>query len=143
MQGLRASDDGQAERQPAAEPLRPRRSGTIPITVRLDPSPCDRLKQLVPRLLTYEQSIMQPPLDSNLPVLERERMQRTETIEQSTMFQYATSGEESPRRPRHDIPAFIKPEPTIALTYCASVPMHRWLHHYSSEAGQTTPKAAS
>ena len=31
----------------------------------------------------------------------------------------------------------MRPEPTIALTYRASVPMHRWLHRRSHETGQS------
>ena len=43
MQGLHANDDAQAKPKAVAEPLLPRRSGTIPVTVRLDPLRYDRL----------------------------------------------------------------------------------------------------
>jgi hypothetical protein len=32
---------------------------------------------------------------------------------------------------------FVRPEPTIAVTYRASVPTHRWLHRQAHETSQT------
>lgn len=113
-----------------------RRSGTIPVTVRLDPPRYDRLKRLVLRLSTTGQSIIQTALDRSLPGLERERTTSAETAGQSSLFTSAKT-EKSPRRPKQESFPFVRPEPTIALTYRASVPMHRWLHRRSHETGQT------
>lgn len=62
MQGVHANDDTQVEPRAPAGPLLPRRSGTIPVTVRLDPPRYDRLKRLVLRLSTTGQSIIQTGL---------------------------------------------------------------------------------
>ncbi|NPD69859.1 hypothetical protein HN018_22210 (plasmid) [Lichenicola cladoniae] len=32
------------------------------------------------------------------------------------------------RKPRQDSFAFVRPEPTVAVTYRATGPVHRWLH---------------
>ena len=138
MQGLHANDDAQARPQAAAGSLLPRRSGTIPVTVRLDPPRYDRLKRLVLRLSTTGQSIIQTALDRSLASLERERTQPAEVSGQSSLFTadpIATA--DSARRPRQDSFPFVRPEPTVALTYRASVPMHRWLHRRSRETGQS------
>ncbi len=138
MQGVQANDDAQARPQTPAGPLRPRRSGTIPVTVRLDPPRYDRLKRLVLRLSTTGQSIMQTALDRSLASLERERVQPTEVSGQSSLFTAATvATEDRSRRPRQDSFPFVRPEPTVGLTYRASVPMHRWLHRRSQESGQS------
>ena len=138
MQGVHANDDTQAQPRATAGPLLPRRSGTIPVTVRLDPPRYDRLKRLVHRLSTTGQSIIQTALDRSLPGLERERTQPVGINGQSSLFEAATTtAADSPRRPRQDSFDFVRPEPTIALTYPASVPMHRWLHRRSHETGQS------
>ena len=138
MQGLHANDDVQAKPKASAEPLLPRRSGTIPVTVRLDPSRYQRLKRLVHRLSTTGQSIMQTALDRSLPGLERERTQPVEVAGQSSLFAGATvTVADTPRRPRQDSFDFVRPEPTIGMTYRANVPMHRWLHRRTYETGQS------
>lgn len=138
MQGVQANDDAQAHSQTPAGPLLPRRSGTIPVTVRLDPPRYDRLKRLVLRLSTTGQSIIQTALDRSLASLERERTQPIEVSGQSSLFTAATvAPDDRPRRPRQDSFPFVRPEPTVALTYRASVPMHRWLHRRSQETGQS------
>ena len=138
MQGLHANDDTQAKPRVSAEPLLPRRSGTIPVTVRLDPPRYDRLKRLVLRLSTTGQNIIQTALDRSLASLERERTQPADTAGQSSLFTAGTVvAANSPRRPKQDSFDFVRPEPTVALTYRASVPMHRWLHRRSHETGQT------
>ena len=138
MQGVQANDDAQVQPRALAGPLTPRRSGTIPVTVRLDPPRYDRLKRLVLRLSTTGQSIMQTALDRSLASLERERTQPAEAVGQSSLFTAAaTPALNSARRPRQDSFPFVRPEPTVALTYRASVPMHRWLHRRSQETGQS------
>ncbi len=138
MQGVQANDDAQARPRASAGPLLPRRSGTIPVTVRLDPPRYDRLKRLVLRLSTTGQSIIQTALDRSLASLERERVQPAEVSGQSSLFTAVTAATaDRPRRPRQDSFPFVRPEPTVALTYRASVPMHRWLHRRSQETGQS------
>ena len=138
MQGVQANDDAQARPRVPAGPLLPRRSGTIPVTVRLDPPRYDRLKRLVLRLSTTGQSIMQTALDRSLASLERERTQPVEASGQRSLFAAPTAAmTDSPRRPRQDSFSFVRPEPTVALTYRASVSMHRWLHRRSQETGQS------
>ena len=117
-------------------PLPPRRSGTIPVTVRLDPPRYDRLKRLVLRLSTTGQSIMQTALDRTLPGLERERAQPAAVAGQTSLF-VAPAVVGTASRPRQDSFEFVRPEPTVALTYRASVPMHRWLHRRSAKTGQS------
>ncbi len=96
------------------------------------------MKRLVPRLSTTGQSIMQTALDRSLASLERERAQPVEVSGQSSLFAAVTvAPEDRPRRPRQDSFPFVRPEPTVALTYRASVPMHRWLHRRSQETGQS------
>ena len=136
MQIVQDADRPQTERQTPVEPPLPRRSGTIPVTVRLDPPRYDRLKRLVLRLSTTGQSIIQTALDRSLPSLERERTPQAGIPGQSSFFAPPHSGE-SPRRAKQESFAFVRPEPTIALTYRATVPMHRWLHRRSHETGQT------
>ncbi len=138
MQGVQANDDAQIRPQASAGSLLPRRSGTIPVTVRLDPPRYDRLKRLVLRLSTTGQSIIQTALDRSLASLERERAQPLEVSGQRSLFATSTATTpENPRRPRQDSFPFVRPEPTVALTYRASVPMHRWLHRRSQETGQS------
>ena len=69
MQGVQANDDAQVQPRVSTGSLTPRRSGTIPVTVRLDPPRYDRLKRLVLRLSTTGQSIMQTALDRVLSAL--------------------------------------------------------------------------
>ena len=138
MQGVQANDDAQARPRVPAGPLLPRRSGTIPVTVRLDQPRYDRLKRLVLRLSTTGQNIIQTALDRSLASLERERAQPLEVSGQSSLFAASAAATSSGlRRPRQDSFAFVRPEPTVALTYRASVPMHRWLHRRSQETGQS------
>ncbi len=136
MQGVHANDDAQAKPRALAGPLLPRRSGTIPVTVRLDPPRYDRLKRVVAQLSTTGQNIIQAALDRSLTVLERQRTDQPAITGQSSLFGSAPVAD-MPRRPRQDSFAFVRPEPTVALTYRASVPMHRWLHRRSHETGQT------
>lgn len=119
-----------------AEPLLRRKPGTIPVTVRLDPPRYDRLKRLVRRFSTTGQSIIQTALDRSMMTLERERLPRVETEGQSSLFAPAILLERS-RKPKQNTFAFVQPEPTIALTYRASVSTHRWLQRRSIETGQT------
>ena len=125
-----------AERRVFTEPTVPRRRGTIPVTVRLDPPRYDRLKRLVVRLSTTGQSIIQSALDRSLSSLERDRATPPAIQGQSSLFTPAAEPDQ-PRRPRQDSFPFVRPEPTIALTYRAGVPMHRWLHRRSRETGQS------
>ncbi|MGI4802286.1 MAG: hypothetical protein ACRYG8_51275 [Janthinobacterium lividum] len=120
----------------SSEPAVTRRNGTIPVTVRLDPPRYDRLKRVVAQLSTTGQSIIQTALDRSLTVLERQRTDQPAVTGQSSLFGSAPVAD-MPRRPRQDSFAFVRPEPTVALTYRASVPMHRWLHRRSHETGQT------
>lgn len=121
-------------------PRQHRKPGTIPVTVRLDPFRYDRLKRLVRRFSTTGQNIIQTALDRSMVSLERERERasQTEITGQSLLFAPATDIEASiARKPRQDSFAFVRPEPTVALTYRATVPMHRWLHRRSAETGMT------
>lgn len=122
--------------QPRSEVLPPRKPGTIPVTVRLDPNRYDRLKVLVRRLSTTGQNIIQTALDRSMVTLERERLPRVGTEGQSSFFAPAVEREIT-RKPVQDSFPFVRPEPTVALTYRASVPMHRWLHRRSAQTGQT------
>ncbi|NPD69853.1 hypothetical protein HN018_22175 (plasmid) [Lichenicola cladoniae] len=117
-----------------------RKPGTIPVTVRLDPFRYDRLKRLVRRFSTTGQNIIQTALDRSMVSLERERERasQAEIAGQSLLFAPALDAEASiARKPKQDSFAFIRPEPTVALTYRATVPMHRWLHRQSAETGMT------
>ncbi len=119
-----------------SEPLAPRKPGTIPVTVRLDPNRYDRLKTLVRRLSTTGQHIIQTALDRSMVTLERERLPKVATEGQSSFFAPAVATEGSRKAVQDSFP-FVRPEPTISLTYRASVPMHRWLHRRSEQTGQT------
>lgn len=119
-----------------SEPLPPRKTGTIPVTVRLDPNRYDRLRTLVRRLSTTGQHIIQTALDRSMVTLERERLPKA-GIEGQSSFLPPPAAAEEPRRPVQDSFPFVRPEPTISLTYRASVPMHRWLHRRSAQTGQT------
>ena len=119
-----------------SEPQPPRRPGTIPVTVRLDPHRYGRLKTLVHRLSTTGQHIIQTALDRSMVTLERERLPRGEAEGQSNFFT-PPAAVESVRKPVQDSFPFARPEPTVSLTYRASVPMHRWLHRRSQQTGQT------
>ena len=69
---------------------------------------------------------------------ERERARPIEIAGQATLFAPAVDTEASiARKPKQDTFPFVRPEPTVALTYRASVPMHRWLHRRSAETGMT------
>jgi hypothetical protein len=117
-----------------------RKPGTLPVTVRLDPFCYDRLKRLVRRFSTTGQNIIQMALDRSMVSLERERERasQAEVAGQSLLFAPALDTEASiVRKPKQDSFAFIRPEPTVALTYRATVPMHRWLHRRSAETGMT------
>lgn len=117
-----------------------RKPGTIPVTVRLDPFRYDRLKRLVRRFSTTGQNIIQTALDRSMVSLERERERasQAEISGQSLLFAPAIDIEASiVRKPKQDSFAFVRPEPTVALTYRATVPMHRWLHRWSAETGMT------
>ncbi|MGI4799760.1 MAG: hypothetical protein ACRYG8_38115 [Janthinobacterium lividum] len=119
-----------------SEPLPPRKTGTIPVTVRLDPNRYDRLRTLVRRLSTTGQHIIQTALDRSMVTLERERLPKAEIEGQSSFFA-ASVATDSPQKAVQDSFPFVRPEPTVSLTYRASVPMHRWLHRRSAQTGQT------
>lgn len=137
MQARTIDDATRVEARTTVVALAARRVGTIPVTVRLDPSRYDRLKRLVQRLSTTGQSIIQTALDRSLPGMERERTPPVAVPGQCSLFVAAPAPPEAASRPRQDSFAFVRPEPTVALTYRASVPMHRWLHRRSAETGQT------
>ena len=135
---MQLTGTGEALRpDPHDAPPVPRRPGTIPVTVRLDPPRYDRLKRLVLRLQTTGQSIIQTALDRSMVTLERERAPRIAIAGQSSLFAGPAIAREEPRRAVQDSFDFVRPEPTVALTYRATVPMHRWLHRRSAETGQT------
>ena len=69
-------------------------------------------------------------------MLERDRATQPAISGQSSLFTLAAEADR-PRRPRQDSFPFVRPEPTIALTYRTSMPMYRWLHRRSHETGQT------
>ena len=136
---MQISESGAELLVPAAsrsELLPPRKPGTIPVTVRLDPNRYDRLKTLVRRLSTTGQSIIQTALDRSMVTLERERLPKIE-IEGQSSFLALPIASEPLRKPIQNSFPFVRPEPTVALTYRASVPMHRWLHRRSAQTGQT------
>ena len=109
-----------------------------PLPCGSDPPRYDRLKRLVQRLSTTGQSIIQTALDHSLASLERERAQPLEVSGQRSLFAASTAATpDNPRLPRQDSFPFVRPEPTVALTYRASVPMHRWLHRRSEETGRS------
>ncbi|NPD70023.1 hypothetical protein HN018_25810 (plasmid) [Lichenicola cladoniae] len=134
MQISEITDPSKTELQAQGDVRHPRKLGTIPVTVRLDPPRYDRLKRLVQRYTTTGQHIIQTALDRSMVTLERERMPKVDIAGQSMLFEPAVDGQASvPRKPRQDSFAFVRPEPTVALTYRASVPMHRWLHQAAAE----------
>jgi hypothetical protein len=105
--------------------------------VRLDPPRYDRLKRLVRRLSTTSQSVLQSALDNRMLALEREPQAPKDVEGQISLFAPLTTAQESWKPAVQDSFGFARPEPTIALTYRAPVPMHRWLHQRSMEAGGT------
>ncbi|NPD70048.1 hypothetical protein HN018_24745 (plasmid) [Lichenicola cladoniae] len=138
MQISEVTDHSNAQTRPQGKVRLPRKLGTIPVTVRLDPPRYDRLKRLVLRYTTTGQHIIQTALERSMVTLEREQTLRVEIAGQSMLFEPAVDSQASiVRKPRQDSFAFVRPEPTVALTYRASVPMHRWLHQRSVETGQT------
>lgn len=80
---------------------------------------------------------METALDRSTVTLERERAPRIAIAGRSSLFAGPVIAGEEPRRPVQDSFDFVRPEPTVALTYPATVPMHRWLHRRSAETGQT------
>ena len=136
MQVFEAADRQPAQAQRGSEPLPPRKAGTIPVTVRLDPHRYDRLKTLVRRLSTTGQNIIQTALDRSMVTLERERLPKIESVGQSSFLAPITPSE-NPRKLVQDSFPFARPEPTVSLTYRASVPMHGWLHRRAAQTGQT------
>lgn len=142
---MQVSDSTELSPRPTPVPDAPRphrKPGTIPVTVRLDPFRYDRLKRLVRRFSTTGQNIIQTALDRSMVSLERERAARPETVGQSSFFEAAVVGE-SLMKPTQDSFPFVRPEPTVALTYRASVPMHRWLHQRASDTGMTIQEIIS
>ena len=121
MQVSEAADEQSAQARRRSEPLPSRKSGTIPVTVRLDPNRYDRLKNLVRRLSTTGQNIIQTALDRSMVTLERERLPKLETEGQSSFLAQPVMSE-SQRRPVQDSFPFVRPEPTVSLTYRASIP---------------------
>ena len=84
MQVSQVDEGSRAMQRASTAPLPRRRTGTIPVTVCLDPPRYDRLKRPVLRLSTTGQSIMQTALDRSLPGLERERAQPAAVTGQQT-----------------------------------------------------------
>ena len=119
------------------EPLIPRRPGTIPVTLRLDPPRYGRLKRLVRQLSTTGQSLLQTALDNRMIALERQPQAPREVEGQISLFVPAATAREPWKPAVQESFGFARPEPTIALTYRAPVPMHRWLHQRSMETGRT------
>ncbi|NPD70230.1 hypothetical protein HN018_03750 [Lichenicola cladoniae] len=140
---MQVSDSTELSASVTPAPMAPRlhhKPGTIPVTVRLDSFRHDRLKRLVRRFSTTGQNIIQTALDRSMVSMERdrERASQAEVAGQSLLFAPALDTEASiVRKPKQDSFAFIRPEPTVALTYRATVPMHRWLHRRSAETGMT------
>ncbi|NPD70007.1 hypothetical protein HN018_26060 (plasmid) [Lichenicola cladoniae] len=140
---MQVSDSTELSPSPTPIPDTPRphrKPGTIPVTVRLDPFRYDRLKRLVLRFSTTGQNIIQTALDRSMVSLERERERasQAESAGQSTLFEPAINIQTNvARKAKQDSFAFIRPEPTVALTYRATVPMHRWLHHRAADTGMT------
>jgi hypothetical protein len=122
-------DDREAPRHPA--PLLPRRPGTIGVTLRLDPPRYDRLKRLVRRLSTTSQSVLQSALDNRMVALERQPQAPKDVEGQISLFAPLTTARKSWKPAVQDSFGFARPEPKIAPTYRAPVPMHRWLHQRS------------
>ena len=115
-----------------------RQVGTIPVTVRLDLPRYDRLKQLVRRFSTTGQSLIQAALDRRMTILERQRsLSQQEGGPQPSLFAPPTVSGDARRRAVQQRFDFVRPEPTVALTYRATVPMHRWLHRRSAETGRS------
>ena len=121
---------------PSAMPSR--RVGTIPVTVRLDPSRYDRLKQLVQRFSTTGQSLIQAALDRRMMMLERQRsLSQPDGGTQPSLFAPPLASGDARRSAVQERFDFVRPEPTVALTYRATMPMHRWLHRRSAETGRS------
>ncbi|MGI4745503.1 MAG: hypothetical protein ACRYFY_05590 [Janthinobacterium lividum] len=115
---MQVSESGEGHPVPIqrrSELLPPRKTGTIPVTVRLDPNRYDRLRMLVRRLSTTGQYIIQTALDRSMVTLERERLPKIETVGQSSLFAPPAMGE-APRKPVQDSFPFVRPEPTVSLT---------------------------
>ena len=131
------TDLGDREGTRRAEPLIPRRPGTIPVTLRLDPLRYDRLERLVRRFSTTGQSLMQSALDYRMVVLERQPQAPKDIEGQISLFAPVAAAREIWRPAVQESFGFARPEPTVALTYRAPVPMHRWLQQRSMETGRT------
>ena len=117
---------------------RPRRLGTIPVTVRLDLPRYDRMKQLVRSFSTTGQSLIQAALDRRMTMLERQRSLSHQDGEiQPSLFAPLPALGDARQHAVQQRFDFIRPEPTVALTYRATVPMHRWLHRRSAETGRS------
>ena len=115
-----------------------RRIGTIPVTVRLDLPRYDRMKQLVRRFSTTGQSLIQAALDRRMTMLERQRsLSQQDSGTQPSLFALPPASGDARRRAVQERFDFVRPEPTVALTYRATVPMHRWLHLRSAETGRS------
>ena len=90
------------------------------------------------RLQTTGLSIIQTALDRSMVTLERERAPRVDVAGQSSLFGGPLVAAGNLRRaPAQESFGFVRPEPTVALTYRATVPVHRRLHRRSAETGQT------
>ncbi|WP_428390747.1 hypothetical protein [Lichenicoccus sp.] len=121
---------------PSAAPSR--RLGTIPVTVRLDLPRYDRMKQLVRRFSTTSQSLIQAALDRRMTMLERQRgLSPRDGATQPSLFAPPPVSGDARRGFVQERFDFVRPEPTVALTYRATVPMHRWLHRRSAETGRS------
>ena len=126
----------EAPRAPSATPSR--RVGTIPVTVRLDLPRYDRMKQLVRRFSITGQNLIQAALDRRMTMLERQRsLSHQDGGTQPSLFAPPPVLGDARRSAVQERFDFVRPEPTVALTYRATVPMHRWLHRRSAETGRS------
>ncbi len=69
--------------------------------------------------------------------LERQPQAPKDVEGQISLFAPLTTARKSWKPALQDSFGFARPEPTIALTYRAPVPMHRWLHQRSMDTGRT------
>ena len=112
----------------------PSKAGTVAVTVRLERSFYERLKRTVLDLSVTAQSLLYSALGEKLDTLSRQK--KAPVAGQTGLFGEAQ--EPTKAQPlRQEKFGFLYPEPVIALTYRASVPMHRWLHAESDRTGRT------
>ncbi|NPD66760.1 hypothetical protein HN018_25680 (plasmid) [Lichenicola cladoniae] len=95
------------------------------------------------RLQTTGQSMLQTDLECSMVTLEGQRAPRVEVAGQSSLFggDGPAGTEDRLRRPVQESFGFVRPEPTIALTSRATVPMHRWLQRRSAEPARPSRRS--